>query len=270
MAQELKSPVGVCLPLGNSAHPVHQQPDEAFSFLEGKLGFTKLDEGILQSSIMAEDPTTFKVWVALMAACKPNGVAPVSPVYIASVCHLKLDDVTKAMKKLSSPDPYSRSKKDDGRRIQEVDHGWRLVNYKYYRRYLYSDSPDALRQRRHREKKRDSRDTSRMSRNERDISASASASASSSSSNISFDLSSLSWCGISDDDVKGWKEAYPACDIKIELAKMKEWVLSNKAKGKKSNWRRFITNWLSRSQDRGGTKKGKQSMADWVKEQEGA
>jgi len=34
---------------------------------------------------------------------------------------------------------------------------------------------------------------------------------------------------------------------------MREWILANPAKGRKQNWRRFISNWLSRAQDRGGT-----------------
>lgn len=73
---------------------------------------------------------------------------------------------------------------------------------------------------------------------------------------IIFNFKSSSWEGIGEGDIAKWQEAYPACDIKIELARMREWILSNKQKGKKSNWRRFITNWLSRTQDRGGTKGG--------------
>ena len=33
---------------------------------------------------------------------------------------------------------------------------------------------------------------------------------------------------------------------------MIEWIKSNPKKGKKENYRRFITNWLSKSQERGG------------------
>jgi hypothetical protein len=80
------------------------------------------------------------------------------------------------------------------------------------------------------------------------------ASASASSSLLSFNKNLKSWEGITDDDKAGWLEAYPACNIDIELSKMKEWIMSNPAKGKKSNYRRFITNWLSRTQDKGGTK----------------
>ena len=53
--------------------------------------------------------------------------------------------------------------------------------------------------------------------------------------------------------MESWAKAYPACDINTELAKAGEWIIANPAKGKKSNYRRFIVNWLSRSQDRGGT-----------------
>ena len=71
---------------------------------------------------------------------------------------------------------------------------------------------------------------------------------------IEFDFQEKEFKNIQEKDIKGWESAYPACDIDIELAKMKEWIISNPKKGKKKNWRRFITNWLSIQQDRGGTK----------------
>jgi hypothetical protein len=69
---------------------------------------------------------------------------------------------------------------------------------------------------------------------------------------ISFDPSTRCWSGIEASDMESWAKAYPACDINSELAKAGEWIIANPAKGKKSNYRRFIVNWLSRSQDRGG------------------
>jgi hypothetical protein len=62
----------------------------------------------------------------------------------------------------------------------------------------------------------------------------------------------LSWVGMTDEDRESWAKAYPACDIDRELLAMAEWLKANPAKGKKSNYRRFITNWLARSQERGG------------------
>lgn len=58
--------------------------------------------------------------------------------------------------------------------------------------------------------------------------------------------------GITDEDRTQWKVAYPACNIAQQLASMHQWLLANPAKATRSNWRRFITNWLSRSQDKGG------------------
>lgn len=56
---------------------------------------------------------------------------------------------------------------------------------------------------------------------------------------------------ISQKDVEGWKQAYPAINILQELHKMKSWLEAN-PKNKKSaqGIKRFVINWLSRSQDR--------------------
>jgi len=71
---------------------------------------------------------------------------------------------------------------------------------------------------------------------------------------VIFNAETHQWENISEEIKKSWKEAYPACDIEIELRRMREWILANPLKGKKKNWRRFIINWLSKTQDNGGTK----------------
>ena len=48
-----------------------------------------------------------------------------------------------------------------------------------------------------------------------------------------------------------WQEAYPAVLIDKELASAASWLLSN-PKNAKSNYARFLTNWLTRAQDRAG------------------
>lgn len=58
---------------------------------------------------------------------------------------------------------------------------------------------------------------------------------------------------IYDKEIKEWEELYPAVDVKQQLRSMKGWLLANKAKRKtKRGINRFINNWLSREQDRGG------------------
>jgi len=73
-------------------------------------------------------------------------------------------------------------------------------------------------------------------------------------------------------------EAYSACDIKHELLAMADWLESNPTK-KKSNYRAFISRWLKKQQDQGGSDKSKKSyqnrqekeeekMKDWEKKKD--
>jgi uncharacterized phage protein (TIGR02220 family) len=118
------------------------------------MGFTKLDERILQSSIMAESAITFKVWIALLAACRESGIAYVSSVYLSSICHLPLSRVEDSLKKLEGPDEHSRSLADDGRRIRRVDGGYEIINYTVYRDFSLRDA-EAERKRLYRQRLRE-------------------------------------------------------------------------------------------------------------------
>ena len=82
---------------------------------------------------------------------------------------------------------------------------------------------------------------------------------------ISFSLKEKKWEEITAGDINAWAETYPACNIEIELRRMREWLLANPDK-KKKNYRRFIVNWLARSQDNGGTKNIKrEEKVEWEK-----
>jgi len=142
------------------------------------MGFTKLDESILQSSIMAAKPKTFKVWIALLAACGSDGTARVSPTFLARVCYLGMKEVEQALEELSSPDPLSRTTENEGRRIERVDGGYYIINYQKYREKGISEA--------YREKERlrwQLRRTPENSGGLQESSASASASASEYASN---------------------------------------------------------------------------------------
>jgi hypothetical protein len=71
---------------------------------------------------------------------------------------------------------------------------------------------------------------------------------------ILFDGASQSFQGITPADLEEWVDAYPATKPDLELKRMKQWLKSNPKKAIKRNWLRFITNWLARTQDQGGTK----------------
>ena len=57
-------------------------------------------------------------------------------------------------------------------------------------------------------------------------------------------------------DIDTWSCLYPAIDVMQELRKMKDWCDSNPAKRKtKRGVKRFISGWLMRAQDKGGSGK---------------
>lgn len=56
------------------------------------------------------------------------------------------------------------------------------------------------------------------------------------------------------EQVERWREAYPAVDIVAEARRALAWVEANPSRRKTAGgMQRFLNNWLSRSQDRGGT-----------------
>lgn len=97
------------------------------------VAFTKLDAGIVDSTIWDEPPETCKVWITMLAKCDADGVVAMSVPGLANASRLPIAVVEQALSTFMSPDGYSRTKDHDGRRIEEVDGGWRLLNYKKYR-----------------------------------------------------------------------------------------------------------------------------------------
>lgn len=62
------------------------------------------------------------------------------------------------------------------------------------------------------------------------------------------------WSGITAEDADRFAEAYPAVTVATALTRADLWLRANPTKARKANWRRFLTNWLAREQERGGDK----------------
>lgn len=135
-------------------------------------GFVKLYGSILTSSVWQEPMATRLVWITMLTLADKRGYVNASIPGLANLARVDIADCMKALDTLMMPDPFSRSKNDDGRRIEEVDGGWRLINHEKYRE-LRTDKQiqDAQRQARHR--MRDRRDESRESRIEAEADAEA-------------------------------------------------------------------------------------------------
>lgn len=87
------------------------------------------------------------------------------------------------------------------------------------------------------------------------------------SNTISFDAVNNCFKNIDDSQINLWKSAYPATNIDIELSKAVVWLKANPTKVK-SNYNKFLSGWLSRCQDSGGTKGTavKSSTQDFMKD----
>lgn len=73
------------------------------------------------------------VWISMMAMADAEGCVMASVPGLADAARVSLEQCQEALLVLGSPDPWSRTKALEGRRIVEVDGGWKLVNYKKYR-----------------------------------------------------------------------------------------------------------------------------------------
>ena len=127
-------------------------------------GFTKLFSDIIHSTIWREDNETRIVWVTMLAMADSRGEVHASVPGLADAARVDLDECIVALKKLSLPDKWSRSKDYEGRRIEEIQGGWLLLNHARYKRKLSNDDQREqarMRQRRKRERDRLSREKSR-------------------------------------------------------------------------------------------------------------
>lgn len=89
-------------------------------------------------------------------------------------------------------------------------------------------------------------------------------------SGILIPLNDKTFFNIPVDNIALWQDAYPAVAIEQELKRMISWLESNPTKKKtKRGIKRFINNWLSRTQDAGGSKTSsgsKNELEDWINE----
>jgi hypothetical protein len=120
-------------------------------------GYTKLFSSILQSTVWQEPSSTKVVWITMLALAGKTGVVEGSIPGLAHTAGVTIDECKEALRKFKSPDPYSRSKDFEGRRVTEVEGGWRVLNHGKYRELLSKENEaekNAERQKRHREKKK--------------------------------------------------------------------------------------------------------------------
>src|SRR4030095_228087 len=103
------------------------------------MGYTKLFDSLIMSTIWRADDKTRLVFITMLALRNRNHQIMASIPGLADAAHVSVDECRQAIAKLLAPDPDSRSKDLDGARIVEVDGGWELVNGEKYRQLMSAD-----------------------------------------------------------------------------------------------------------------------------------
>lgn len=101
--------------------------------------YTKLHNSLLASTIWREDDKTRIVWITLLVMTDRHGLIEASVPGIADLARVSVPDARAAIAKLQAPDADSRTRDHEGRRIEAVDGGWRIVNYEKYRHKLSAE-----------------------------------------------------------------------------------------------------------------------------------
>lgn len=84
-------------------------------------------------SMVGAGPTVFSTWLYILSHSKPPGIVEVNPKVLAFLIGAEESDIEAALEFLLSPDPKSRSKEEDGRRLlREGEFQYRIVNWEKY------------------------------------------------------------------------------------------------------------------------------------------
>lgn len=224
-------------------------------------GFVKLDTGIVDSSLWFQDHDVLRVWLAFLAKADKTGYVRVASKAMAHLCMVSTERLEAIVAILEAPDEGSRTPDHDGRRIESVDGGWRILNYQKYR----ESGGSTERVRKHRERlKQNETECNVTKRVKRPESESDTESEEKIQSGTSSEEAGQ---GVLDFVVKGkphswslpkqklqqWEELYgDGMDVMFELRKARQWCEDNPPKRKTARgMTKFLSGWLERANNRG-------------------
>jgi hypothetical protein len=101
--------------------------------------FVIIDAEILNSSIWTESASTRLVWFTLLILCDTDGYVGASLPGLARQAAVSVEDCSLALTLFLEPDPFSRTKEHEGRRVEVADRGWRVLNFSKVLERLSSD-----------------------------------------------------------------------------------------------------------------------------------
>lgn len=96
-------------------------------------GFTKIFESLLDSTLWQGSKELKLVWVTMLLMKNKLHIVEASVPGLAKRAGVTVPECEQALRDLMSPDPYSRTKEFEGRRIEVVDGGWKVLNGELYK-----------------------------------------------------------------------------------------------------------------------------------------
>lgn len=240
------------------------------------MSFAKLDSGIVNSTIWVQPHDVLRVWIWFLSQCDARGVIRAAAPAISLACMVPVERMREILHLLESPDEDSRTPDHDGRRIERIEGGWRILNYGKYRE---SREPDERREyqrewdRQHRpsghaRKVRPQSDHSptksdqprpetteaeaevEEERAKATSKAFAPSDARTTPAAISLPLNDGTEYPITEGQVREFADLYPAVDVPQALRAMRGWCVTNPTNRKtRSGVLRFVNRWLAKEQD---------------------
>jgi hypothetical protein len=111
-------------------------------------GYVPVFDSVFQGTLCGRWPDT-GVWLCLLALADKHGNIDMTVPYIAAVTGIPAETLTGCIGRFMNPDPNSRTKDEDGRRLVLLDAtrewGWKVVNHAKYREKARKQSHDQKR-----------------------------------------------------------------------------------------------------------------------------
>ncbi len=242
------------------------------------ISFAKLDGGIVDSTLWMQPHDVLRVWIAMLAKANRTGYVRASVPAMAHLCMVPIERLEQILAILTAPDPYSRTREDEGRRLRASEGGWQIVNYLAYR----NARDEETRREQQREWDRANRpsgharqgkavrqsptksDTSDKDRSD-PTQAEAEAEAEAEKEQkpfapsdartppppiVSLPLNDGSEYPITEEQAREFAGLYPAVDVSQALRSMRGWCVANPTNRKtRAGILRFVNRWLAKEQD---------------------
>ena len=119
------------------------------------MSYVKLHQELFESTIWQESTVIRLAWITILLMANKDGEVTTSIPGLANRIGCSIPEAEEAIHKFLSPDKYSRTQQDEGRRLEIIEGGWVVLNHgKYRNKGSRSDAKEQnrIRQQRYRDK----------------------------------------------------------------------------------------------------------------------